>query len=141
MFEKYTEKARRTIFFGRYESSQCGSRAIEPEHILLGLLREDEALILKFVAVGVTAETLRAKVVKEAAITGERISTSVELPLSAASKRVLAYAHEESVALSHRHIGSEHLLLGLLREEGSVAAEVLRRSGVDIDEVRSQVEM
>src|SRR6516164_7148372 len=106
MFERYTEKARRVIFFARYEASQFGSPYIETEHLLLGVLREDKALTHRFLS-DTPAESLRRQI--EAATTkGEHIATSVDLPLSNEGKRALAYAAEEAERLSHRHIGTEH---------------------------------
>src|SRR4051794_39938636 len=131
MFERYTEKARRVIFFARYEASMFGSNTIEPEHLLLGLLREDKSLISSFLPADTSIDSLRAQIA--ARITSlEKIATAVELPLSNEAKRVLAYAHEESDRLFHRHIGTEHLLLGLLHEEGSIAAKVLRVVSVSV---------
>ena len=114
MFERYTEKARRVIFFARYEASQFGAPAIEPEHLLLGLMREDKTLTGRFFPrAQVSIESIR-KEIEGRTLLREKISTSVELPLAPETKRVLAYAHEESDRLQHRHIGTEHLLLGLL---------------------------
>src|SRR5205814_1992402 len=120
MFERYTEKARRVIFFARYEASQFGAPAIEPEHLLLGLMREDKSLTARFLARAQTSLEAIRKEIEGRAPLREKISTSVELPLAPETKRVLAYAHEESDRLQHRHIGTEHLLLGLLREERSM---------------------
>src|SRR5438046_6610429 len=112
MFERYTEKARRVIFFARYEASQFGAPAIEPEHLLLGLMREDKTLTGRFFPrAQVSIESIR-KEIEGRTLLREKISTSVELPLAPETKRVLAYAHEESDSLQHRHIGPEHLLLG-----------------------------
>jgi ATP-dependent Clp protease ATP-binding subunit ClpC len=109
MFERYTEKARRTIFFARYEASQFGSPYIETEHILLGMLREDNALANRFLRSH--AVSIREQIEGHTA-PGEKVSTSVDLPLSHECKRVLAYGAEEAERLNHKHIGTEHLLLG-----------------------------
>ena len=139
MFERYTEKARRVIFFARYEASQFGAPAIEPEHLLLGLMREDKTLTAKFLArAQASLESIRKEIEGRAPLR-EKISTSVELPLAPETKRVLAYAHEESDRLQHRHIGTEHLLLGLLREERSMAAEILFERGLRLPTVREEV--
>jgi len=138
MFEKYTEKARRVIFFGRYEASQFGSPYIETEHLLLGLLREDKALTNRFLREPTPVENIR-KQIEAKTVVREKVSTSVDLPLSNENKRVLAYAAEESERLSHRHIGTEHLLLGLLREEGSLAARILNEHGVRLSAVREEL--
>jgi ATP-dependent Clp protease ATP-binding subunit ClpC len=88
VFERYTEKARRVIFFARYEASQYGSPYIETEHLLLGLMREDKALANRFLRQQGSIESIRKEI--EARITiRERISTSVEVPLSAECKRIL----------------------------------------------------
>jgi ATP-dependent Clp protease ATP-binding subunit ClpC len=139
MFERYTEKARRVIFFARYEASQFGAPAIEPEHLLLGLMREDKTLTGRFFPrAQVSIEAIR-KEIEGRTLLREKISTSVELPLAPETKRVLAYAHEESDRLQHRHIGTEHLLLGLLREERSMAAEILYERGLRLNAVRDEI--
>src|SRR5205085_2736772 len=115
MFERYTEKARRVIFFARYEASVAAAKAIEPEHLLLGISREDPRLLVRFLPEGKTSiHQLREKLCPVANC--EPTPTSVEIPLSPESKRTLHYAHEESDGLRHRYIGTEHLLLGVLRE-------------------------
>ena len=129
MFERYTEKARRVIFFARYEASQFGSPYIETEHLLLGLLREDKALTNRFLRSHASVESIRKQIEGHTTIR-EKVSTSVDLPLSNECKRVLAYAAEEAERLSHKHIGTEHLLLGLLREEKCFAAEILQERGL-----------
>src|ERR1700755_876572 len=139
MFERYTEKARRVIFFARYEASQFGAPAIEPEHLLLGLMREDKTLTARFLARAQTSLEAIRKEIEGRAPLREKISTSVELPLAPETKRVLAFAHEESDRLQHRHIGTEHLLLGLLREERSMAAEILYERGLRLNSVRDEV--
>src|SRR6266513_1730265 len=139
MFERYTEKARRVIFFARYEASQFGAPALEPEHLLLGVLREDKTLVSRFFQRGqVSHEKVRAEVERRTP-PREKFATSVELPLAPETKRVLAYAHEESDRLQHRHIGTEHLLLGLLREDRSMTAEILYERGLRLNAVRDEI--
>ena len=138
MFEKYTEKARRVIFFARYEASQFGSPYIETEHLLLGLLREDKALTNRFLRGHAQVEAIR-KQIEDHTIMREKVSTSVDLPLSNEGKRVLAYAAEEAARLSHQHIGTEHLLLGLLREENSFAAQLLKERGIMLSQIREEL--
>src|SRR4051794_3479478 len=137
MFEKYTEKARRVIFFARYEASQFGSPYIETEHLLLGLLREDKALTNRFLRGQGQVEAIH-KQIEDLRVVHEKVSTSVDLPLSDEGKRVLAYAAEEAARLSHQHIGTEHLLLGLLREENSFAAQLLKERGVMLLRIREE---
>src|SRR5690349_4532943 len=93
MFERYTEKARRVIFFARYEASQFGAPAIEPEHLLLGLMREDKTLTGRFFPrAQITIEAIRREI-EGRTLLRERIPTSVELPLAPETKRVLHYSH------------------------------------------------
>jgi ATP-dependent Clp protease ATP-binding subunit ClpC len=139
MFEKYTEKARRVIFLARYEVSERGASSIETGHLLLGLLREDKGLLSRFLPADVSVEVLRERV-ETLVDEGEKISNAVEISLSDESKNVLRYAAEESEGLSHRHIGTEHLLLGLLREPETLAAGVLREGGVNYSDVRKVME-
>jgi ATP-dependent Clp protease ATP-binding subunit ClpC len=139
MFERYTEKARRVIFFARYEASQFGSPHIESEHLLLGLLREDKALTNRFLGSARSMEPIRRQIEAHTTIR-ESVPTSVDLPLSDECKHVLAYAGEQAEQLGHKHIGTEHLLLGLLREEKCFAAEILRERGVQLAAVREQLE-
>ncbi len=139
MFERYTEKARRVIFFARYEASQFGSPYIETEHLLLGLLREDKALTNRFLRSHASVESIR-KQIEQRTIVREKVSTSVDLPLSNECKRVLAYAAEEAERLSHKHIGTEHLLLGLLREEKCFAAEILTERGLRLAAIREELQ-
>jgi Clp amino terminal domain, pathogenicity island component len=124
MFERYTEKARRVIFFARYEASQYGSKTIDTEHLLLGLLREDSSLRMRLLSQPGAVESIRKQI--ESTITPrEGIPTTVELPLSADSKEVLNLGAEEADRLGYRYIGTEHILLGLLSVDKSVAATIL----------------
>src|SRR6266498_1280000 len=99
MFERYTEKARRTIFFGRYEASQFLSPNIESEHLLLGLLREDPSLVNMFLHSYGAIESIR-KQIEGQTVVRERVSTSVDLPLSNECKRILSHAADEADKLS-----------------------------------------
>ena len=138
MFERYTEKARRVIFFARYEASQFGSPYIETEHLLLGLIREDKALANRFLRSHAAVESIRKQIEAHTTVR-EKVSTSVDLPLSHECKRVLAFAAEEAERLSHKHIGTEHLLLGLLLRHDCVAAEILRGLGLSVEKVREDL--
>ena len=148
MFERYTEKARRVIFFARYEASQYGSPYIETEHLLLGLLREDNSLSRRILGSGGSfkelifspgaIESIRRKI-SDRGMLGEKFPTSVDLPLSNESKGVLAYAAEEAERLAHKYIGTEHMLLGLLREKKSFAARLLNEEGVLLEGSRLNI--
>jgi uncharacterized protein (TIGR02246 family) len=138
MFERFTEKARRVIFFARYEASEYGSKCIDTEHLLLGLLREDVSLARKFLCEQAGIETIREEI--ESEITrGERISTSVEIPLSEESKRILRNAGKEADRLGHKHIGTEHLLLAIFSEKDCLAARLLRERGLEPERLRAEL--
>ena len=140
MFERYNERARRILFFSRYEASQLGNLSIAPEHVLLGILRESSGLTARVLAAaGTTSESLRAELLAGWR-PAEKISTSVEIPFAEATKRILWAAATEADALGDQHIGPEHLLLGLLREESSGAGGVLTSHGVRVDETRRAIE-
>src|ERR1700710_2829510 len=139
MFERYTEKARRVIFFARYEASQFGSPYIETEHLLLGLLREDKQLANRFLRSHAAVDSIRKQIEGHTTVR-EKVSTSVDLPLSHECKRVLAYGAEEAERLNHKHIGTEHLLLGLLREERCFAAEILHERGLRLSTIREELQ-
>ena len=139
MFERYTERARRVLFFARYEASQLGSISIETEHLLLGLIREGKGLTSRiFQRSHLSLESIR-KEVEGRTVFREKVSTSVEIPFSAETKRVLQYAAEEADRLLHNYIGTEHLLLGILREERSVAASILLEKGMRLNSVRDDI--
>jgi uncharacterized protein (TIGR02246 family) len=135
MFERYTEAARRAIFFARYEASQYGSRSIDTEHLLLGLLREDKRLARRVLQRPGAAESIRTEI-EAHIVRGERISAAVEIPLSLECKRVLQYASDSAEKLGHRHVDSVHLLLGTLREGRCTAARVVQKYclGADVIE-------
>ena len=138
MFERYTEKARRVIFFARYEASQYGAASIESEHLLLGLLREDWTLNKRILGQKGTAEDIRKEIEGQITI-GKRVSTSVEMPLSAESKHILSWAFEEAERLGDKYVGTEHLLLGILREDQCLAARVLQNRGVALNTLRVEL--
>jgi ATP-dependent Clp protease ATP-binding subunit ClpC len=139
MFERYTERARRVLFFARYEATQLGSTQIETEHLLLGLIREGKGLTSRiFARSHLSLESIR-KEIEGRTIFREKVSTSVEIPFSPDTKRVLQFGAEEADRLLHTYIGTEHLLLGILREERSVAASILTDKGMRLASVREDI--
>jgi ATP-dependent Clp protease ATP-binding subunit ClpA len=138
MFERYTEKARRVIFFARYEASQYGSQYIETEHLLLGLLREEPSLFSGRLGPTIAASEIRTEIEKHIS-PRERISTAVEVPLNKESKQVLNFAFEESDRLGHQYVGPEHILLGILRVESSLAARLLVERGLKPGPIRERL--
>jgi ATP-dependent Clp protease ATP-binding subunit ClpC len=135
MLDKYTERARRAIFFARYEARESGSPEIESHHILLGLSRDAKSLFAKFLRFEGSEQHFRKALQKHTMI-GEAVPPKATPPLSRDSKRVLAFAAEEAERLGDDHIGTEHLLVGLMREEGSLAARMLHERGADLDQIR-----
>ena len=139
VFERYTERARRVIFFARYEASQLGAHSIQTEHVLLGLIREGKGLTQRLLNRGnLKMEEVRRQVEGRCRY-GEQVSTTVEMPLSPEVKRVLALAQDEAEQLGHSYTGTEHLLLGLLREDTATAAEVLRENGLTLPFLREEI--
>ncbi len=139
MFEKYNEKARRALFFARYEASKLGSRVIESEHILLGILREGEDSITELLQrLEIKPEDLRREIEGERVFV-ERISSTAELPLSDESKKILAHASHEAESMAHAAVGSEHLLIGVLRVHGSLAQRILVQYGCTVAKAREEV--
>src|SRR5829696_1190651 len=140
MFERYTERSRRVIFFARYEALQYGSPLIAPEHILLGLMREDKTISARFFPFRhtLTVDAVRREV-EERIVLRDRIPQSAELHLAPETKKILFYANEESRHLKNRHIGPEHLLLGIVREERSIAAEIMLQYGLRLQDIRDEL--
>jgi ATP-dependent Clp protease ATP-binding subunit ClpC len=138
MFEKYTEKARRVIFFARYEASQYGAREIGTPCLLLAITRENRELMARLMHAG-SSDIPKLRADLEALLPkAQKIATSVDLPLDHAAKRVLVYAAEESELLQHDSIDTGHLLLGLLREEGAETA-CLKAHGIELEGVRTEL--
>lgn len=138
MFDRFTEKARRVIFWARYEAGQFGTSSIQTEHLLLGLLKEDMTLHQRFLG-GPSSESIRQLVEARASRGAEIIPTTVDMPLSDECIRVLAFSTEEAARLKHVHTGAKHVLFGLLREEKCLAAAILREQGLDLAGVREEL--
>ena len=139
MLERYTEKARRVIFFARYEASQVGSPLIETEHLLLGILREQKEL-MRHLLPNVNSESVRREIEARIKPGCEKVSTSVDLPLAEDVKSALKYVLEEADRLNHRHIGTAHLLLGLASDRTFASADVLTIFGVELEPLQKKVE-
>jgi ATP-dependent Clp protease ATP-binding subunit ClpC len=137
MFERYTESARRALFFSRYEASELSRRSIETEHLLLGVLRAGKGVTSRLLTdAKISYEPVRATLQTDAA---EKIPASVEIPFSEETKRILDHAVEEADRLRHSYIGTEHLLLGLLHEDQSIAGGILSSYGMRLEAVREQL--
>jgi len=133
VFEKYSEKSRRVVFFARYEASQLGAPAIEPEHFLLAIMREDQGLIEGLLQGGASAAAEVRLAIETATRREPRPGLSVDLPISPSGKRIMRTAADEAEKGSSSTIEPWHLLLGLLVDEGSRAATLLRENGVTMD--------
>ena len=137
MFERFDEPARRALFFARYEASRLGARSIDREHMLLGLLRESKGEAAKLLSplplVGIRKDLEGSQPAPAA------VPVEVEIPFSADTKRALEYAAQEADGLVHRYIGTEHLLLRLLREGESPVAAMLARHGLRLDGARERL--
>lgn len=130
MFDKFTESARRAVFFSRYESSRVGQSLIGTEHLLLGLLRENDAIVSELLQqVSFNADDVRARY--PAVV--DRVSSSAELPLSENAKKVLAYAVHESALRQDSEVEPFHVALAILRVKDCRAALLLAERGLDYD--------
>jgi ATP-dependent Clp protease ATP-binding subunit ClpC len=139
VFDKYTERARRVLFFARYEASQFGSFDINSDHLLLGIIREWKGLAGRLLADSqVSAEEIRKEIEKRT-VFREKVSTSVDIPFTNDTIRALTHAADEAAGLKHNYIGTEHLLLGLLREESCPAGALLIQKGMRADAVRDRL--
>jgi enamine deaminase RidA (YjgF/YER057c/UK114 family) len=139
MFERYTEAARRALFFARYEASRLGGISIEAEHLLLGLIRHPKGVTQRvFAQADVPLEEIR-KEIESGTTFREKIAASIEIPFSDETQRILQRAAVEADRLLHNDISTEHLLLGILSEERSAAASVLAKKGMRLDAVRNEV--
>ncbi|GEM_PF-1433777 len=136
MFERFSDRSRRVIFFARYQAGRLGGSAIGTEHLLLGLLQENSWLVGPLLAAGHTVENLERETEKLAGSKKEKVPTSVDMPLAEPAKMALTYAAEESDRLLSATIDVHHLLLGILRTKGSKAANLLGEFGLSVDEVR-----
>lgn len=135
MLETSSEKARRVFFFARYEASQLGSKYIEPEHLLLGIFREDKALTNRLVGGIDKQESIRKEIVDRLYL-GDKVSSSVDIPMSKRSDAAVAVAEKERIRMADARLETHHLLLGILQVEG-LGAETLQSRGITLDSARS----
>jgi ATP-dependent Clp protease ATP-binding subunit ClpA len=138
MFERFTERARYVVVLAQDEARTLKHNYIGTEHILLGLLREEEGLAARVLrSFGITLEEVRAQVAR---IIGQGVEvTAGQIPFTPRAKKVLELALREALSLGHNYIGTEHILLGLVRENDGVGARILRDFGADADKIRSEI--
>ena len=124
------------MFFARYEASQFGSESIQSGHLLLGLLREAEKTSIQLLdRMGVQTNLLRERLISALSPRDKKAapsSTSIDIPMEEEVKRILQHATQESAKLNHKHVGAEHLLLGMLKEEQCLAGRLLKEAGADL---------
>jgi ATP-dependent Clp protease ATP-binding subunit ClpC len=138
MFERFTERARRCIYFANRSAAQYNTQTVETEHLLLGILREDPEVIGRFLP-SKTDQDIRAEVENRLTKRNPSVSEFIDLPLSNACKRSLAYAAEQAERLHHRRINIDHLLIGVVREADGMASQILRSAGMDFVAMRQQL--
>jgi ATP-dependent Clp protease ATP-binding subunit ClpC len=140
MFERFTDRARRVVVLAQEEARMLNHDYIGTEHILLGLLREGEGVAAKaLTSLGISLGAVR-QAVEEIIGRGEQPpSESGHIPFTPRAKKVLEFSLREALQLGHDYIGTEHILLGLIREGNGVAAQVLVASGVDLNRARQRV--
>ena len=134
MFDRFDESARRALFFARYAVTELGGMTIEPEHLVLGILRESPQAILRFAAHGATADAIREPL--ERACGGEKMSTSVEIPFANETKETIEQTAIEADAAGNATIRCEHMLLGVMVRTSGAATRALTDAGVGIDAIR-----
>jgi heme-degrading monooxygenase HmoA len=134
VFERFDEDARRALFFARYEVAQLGGITIEPEHLVLGILRGSSSAILRFAKSATAADDIRKVLARPV---GQKVSTSVEIPFSRACMAVLEQTPIEADSLGNGAIRCEHMLLGVLVRTAGDATRALHDAGVQIDDMRT----
>ena len=138
MFERFTDRARRVVVLAQEEARMLNHNYIGTEHILLGLIHEGEGVAAKALeSLGISLEAVRSQV--EEIIGQGQQAPSGHIPFTPRAKKVLELSLREALQLGHNYIGTEHILLGLIREGEGVAAQVLVKLGADLNKVRQQV--
>src|ERR1019366_2689733 len=138
MFERFTERARQVVVLAQEEARTLKHNYIGTEHILLGLLREEEGLAARVLGdLGITVDRVRGQVVRIVG-SGEEV-TSGQIPFTPRAKKVFELSLREALSLGHNYIGNEHILLALVRENEGVGMGIVQDFGVDTEKVRGSV--
>lgn len=138
MWQRFTERARRVVFFAQEEANRLGENYVSTEHLLLGLVRENDSVAARILdRLGVSLSRIRAEVERQVSRGDGRLGQDMQLTPRA--KRVIDLAYDEARQLNNNYIGTEHLLLGLIREGDGLAGRVLQKLGVDLERTRREV--
>ena len=138
VWQRFTERARRVVFFAQEEAGRLGENYVSTEHLLLGLVRESDSVAARILeTLGVSASRVRTEIERQ--VTKGDGRTGPDMQLTPRAKRVIDLAYDEARQLNNNYIGTEHLLLGLIRENDGLAGRVLAKFGVDLDRTRREV--
>src|SRR5512136_1147950 len=138
MWQRFTERARRVVFFAQEEAGRLGENYVSTEHLLLGLVRENDSVAARILdRLGVSLGRIRSEIERQVARGDGQLGR--EMQLTPRAKRVIDLAYDEARQLNNNYIGTEHLLLGLVREGEGLAGRVLTKLGVDLERARREV--
>src|SRR5437016_5122285 len=138
MWQRFTERARRVVFFAQEEAARLGENYVGTEHLLLGLVRENDSVAARILdRLGVPLGRIRSDIERQ--VTRGHGNLGQDMQLTPRAKRVIDLAYEEARQLNNNYIGTEHLLLGLIREGDGLAARVLVKLGADLERTRREV--
>src|ERR671934_398740 len=140
MWQRFTERARRVVFFAQEEAARLGENYVGTEHLLLGLVRENDSVAARILdRLGVPLGRIRSDIERQ--VTRGHGNLGRDMQLTPRAKRVIDLAYEEARQLNNNYIGTEHLLLGLIREGDGMGARVLLKQGADLERVRAEVQI
>src|SRR5919199_1000456 len=138
MWQRFTERARRVVFFAQEEAGRLGENYVSTEHLLLGLVRENDTVAARILdRMGISLGRIRSEV--ERMVTRGNARVGQDMQLTPRAKRVIDLAYDEARQLNNNYIGTEHLLLGIIREADGLGGRVLAQLGVDLDRTRREV--
>src|SRR5438105_3078104 len=138
MWQRFTERARRVVFFAQEEAGRLGENYVSTEHLLLGLVRENDSVAARILdRMGVSLGRIRSEIERQVTRGDGRLGQDMQLTPRA--KRVIDFAYDEARQLSNNYIGTEHLLLGLIREGEGLAGRLLAKLGVDLERAREEI--
>ncbi len=138
MWQRFTERARRVVFFAQEEAGRLGENYVATEHLLLGMIRENDSLAARIlIRMGFVLPRIRQEVERQ--VTKGTTQHGKDMQLTPRAKRVIDLAYDEARQLSNNYIGTEHLLLGLIREKEGLAGRVLSQLGVDLERTREEI--